>query len=589
MAWWRDAVVYQIYIRAFADADGDGVGDLPGITSRLPYLRDLGVDAIWITPFYRSPMADHGYDVADHRAVDPVFGDLAAVDALLARAHELGLRVLFDLVPNHSSDAHPAFRAALAAGPGSPERALYVFRDGVPAPPAGGAPPTTAPPNNWRSVFGGPAWTPAPDGRDDPQWYLHLFAREQPDWNWSHPAVAADHAATIRFWLDRGADGFRIDVAHGLVKDAALRGNPVPDAADPGSMYREDAEPMIWDQDGVHTVYRQWRSITDSYDAADGRDRVLVGEAWVSDPDRLARYVRPDELHQTFAFALLLAPFSAPAWRAAISAEIAALAQVGAAPTWVLANHDVVRPATRYAPGPGPLAAARGAARARAALLALLALPGSVYLYQGDELGLPQVDVPPEARRDPIWFRSGGAEVGRDGARVPLPWSGDEPPYGFGPPGAPSWLPQPPGWGTLSAAAQAGTVTSTLVLARGALALRRRLPALGDGTLSWIDGLPADCLAFTRRGAGAPGPGQPAPGEPAPIVPAGEAPSDESGQTVICLMAAGDEPLELTLPGRLVLASAPVGYDGRTLALPPDTTVWIAPAPVDGPRPRPAG
>ncbi len=546
-------MLYEVYLRSFADSDGDGVGDLTGLRQHLPALAELGVDALWITPFYRSPMADHGYDVADHRDVDPLFGSLADLDALLADAAEVGLAVLVDLVPNHSSSAHPAFQAALAAPPGGPERELYIFRDG--RGPDGGEPP-----NNWMSVFGGPAWTRVPDG----QWYLHLFDPGQPDWNWDHPAVRADHEATLRFWLDRGVDGFRIDVSHGLVKDGELRDNP-PGLMLDNSGFREDGEPRVWDQDGVHAIYRTWRAITDEYHARDGRPRVLIGETWVRDPARLARYVRPDELHLTFSFSLLTAPWSAPAWRTVIDTERTALAAVGAPATWVLANHDVVRPVTRY--GGGEV----GTHRARAALLTLLALPGVAALYQGDELALPQADVPPTARQDPTFARSGGTLPGRDGARVPLPWSGDAPPYGFTADGVDPWLPQPPGWAGLAVLAQAGDPMSTWRLLRGALALRRALPHLRGDELYWRDDAPAGCLAFDRtdadgRTAGAATLERATPGAPTSVGPA----------RMTCVMSVGRE-ATINLAGRLVLASGPVGYDGATLTLPPDTTAWIAP------------
>ncbi|OHV36923.1 alpha-amylase [Parafrankia colletiae] len=576
--WWRDAVMYEVYIRSFADTDGDGVGDLEGIRRRLPDLADLGVDGVWISPFYRSPMADHGYDVADHTDVDPMFGTLADLDALLADAHTAGLKVVVDLVPNHSSSEHPAFQAALAAGPGSPERELYLFRDGR-------GPGGARPPNNWMSVFGGPAWTRVPDG----QWYLHLFAREQPDWNWRHPRVRAEHREILRFWLDRGVDGFRIDVSHGLIKDEALRDHPDPDTAaadhptpdqvDAG--FREVLEPYSWDQDGVHEIYREWRALLDEYDRRDGRARMLVGETWVADPERLARYVRPDELHLTFTFSLLFAPFSAPAWRSAIDAARAATAAVGALPTWVLANHDVVRPTGRY--GGGDV----GLRRARAALLALLALPGTAYLYQGDELGLPQVDVPPEQRRDPIWERSGHTAAGRDGTRVPMPWSGQKPPYGFTDDGTEPWLPQPADWGDLTAAAQSVDPMSTRVLVRGALALRRALPFLGDPGdpdaprpgFRWRDGLPTSCLAFDRTTEPDP-PGADAGanvGQGGSAGAGGSAGSGAPGGPALTCVMSTEEEVHLALAGRLVLASSPVGYDGATLVLPPDTTVWVIP------------
>ncbi|ONH35670.1 glycoside hydrolase family 13 protein [Protofrankia sp. BMG5.30] len=585
--WWLDAVLYEVYIRSFTDSGSDGVGDLAGITTRLPYLRDLGVDGIWITPFYRSPMADHGYDVADHRAVDPLFGDLAAFDALLTEAHRHGLKVLVDLVPNHSSNAHPAFRAALAAGAGAPERDLYIFRDGRGA-------DGDEPPNNWVSVFGGPAWTRVADG----QWYLHLFAPEQPDWNWRHPRVRDDHDATVRFWLDRGVDGFRIDVTHGLIKNDLLPDNPPP-PPDGIPFFRERAEPHHWDQEGVHEIYQRWRAIVEDYRRRDGRARMLVGETWVADPRRLARYVRPDELHLTFAFSLLTASWSAPVWRTAIAADLAATAEVGAPTTWVLANHDVTRPASRYGSGE------TGLRRARAALLTLLALPGPVFLYQGDELGLPEVDVPPAYRQDPVWERSGHSRPGRDGCRVPLPWSGQRTPYGFSADGVPPWLPQPDGWAELTVAAQAPDPLSTLVLARGALALRRALPMLGAGRLRWRDDTPPTVLAFDRPAPPSasdapPGASDAPPGASGALSGASDAPSGATGASsetshtrrpadtlpgtssvtgLTCVMSTADTEVDLVIPGRLVLASSPVGYDGTTLTLPPDTTVWLAPHP----------
>ncbi len=564
--WWLDAVIYEVYIRSFADSDSDGVGDLTGISSRLPYLRDLGVDGIWITPFYRSPMADHGYDVADHRDVDPLFGDLAAFDSLLAEAHRHGLKVLVDLVPNHSSNTHPAFRAALAAGAGSPERDLYIFRNGR-------GEDGREPPNNWVSVFGGPAWTRVADG----QWYLHLFAPEQPDWNWRHLRVRDDHDATVRFWLDRGVDGFRIDVTHGLVKNDILPDNP-PRPAEGVPFFRERAEPHSWDQEGVHEIYQHWRTIIEDYRRRDGRARALVGETWVADPRRLARYVRPDELHLTFAFSLLAAPWSATAWRTAITADLAATAEVSAPTTWVLANHDVTRPASRYGGGE------TGLRRARAALLTLLALPGPVFLYQGDELGLPEVDVPPTYRQDPVWERSGRRSPGRDGCRIPLPWSGQRAPYGFGgADGVPPWLPQPDGWAELTVAAQASDPVSTLVLVRGALALRRALPMLGAGRLRWRNDTVPAVLAFDRPGPLS-APGTPPEASDTLLV-ASDTPSNASdalpsasGTTgLTCVMSTAETDVSLAIPGRLVLASSPVGYDGATLTLPPDTTVWLAP------------
>jgi len=470
--WWKHAVCYQIYIRSFADSDGDGIGDLAGITSRLPYLSELGVDAIWITPFYTSPQIDHGYDVADYRDVDPLFGDLAAFDELLAKAHAHDIRVIVDLVPNHTSSAHPWFRAALTAGAGSPERARYLFRPG------------DQPFNNWRSVFGGVAWEQVDDG----EWYLHLFDASQPDLDWRNPEVPAMFEDVLRFWLDRGVDGFRIDVAHGLFKEAGLPDqlNPVSlEDADDQSMIRlrPEHEPM-WDQPEVHDVYRAWREILDSYDG----DRMAVAEAWTRDEASMARYIRPDELQQSFNFHWLTAPWSAEEFGTVVTDTLEAVASVGASATWVLSNHDVVRHATRYGGG------AVGLARARAALMAMLALPGSAYVYQGEELGLEQIDVPPEAWQDPRSLTLG--RVGRDGCRVPLPWAGTEPPYAFGPGAGQPWIPQPLGWGSHSVAAQESDPASTLNFYREALRVRRTFAeTAGDAVEVAVAG---DVLTFTR-------------------------------------------------------------------------------------------
>ena len=355
--WWRTAVVYQVYPRSFADSTGDGVGDLPGVTAHLDHLADLGVDGLWLSPVYASPMDDGGYDVADYRSIDPTFGTLADVDDLVAAAHARGLRVLMDLVPNHTSSQHAWFRAALAPAPGSEERARYLFRDGR-------GPGGDRPPNDWRSVFGGPAWERVVDDGAPGQWYLHLFDVGQPDLDWSNPQVRAELEDVIRFWLDRGVDGFRVDVAHGLVKaeglpdwdpDAPPGATSVPLAAgapdgpaaasgEPGSAETQRRAPM-WDQEGVHEVYRSWRTLVDSYDG----DRTLVAEAWVEPAERMARYVRPDEMQQTFAFQLVAAPWEAGALRAGITGALATTGAVGASATWVLSNHDVVRHTSRLA------------------------------------------------------------------------------------------------------------------------------------------------------------------------------------------------------------------------------------------------
>ncbi|MFT4083154.1 MAG: alpha-amylase family glycosyl hydrolase [Nocardioides sp.] len=486
--WWRDAVTYQVYVPSFADGNADGLGDLPGIAARLPHLRDLGVDALWLTPFYPSPQHDHGYDVADYTDVEPRFGTLADADALIERAHRLGLRVVVDLVPNHTSSEHRWFAAALAAGPGSAERARYLFRDGR-------GPGGTEPPNNWSSVFGGPAWTRVTEADGRPgQWYLHLFDSSQPDLNWRNPEIAEMFLGVLRFWLDRGVDGFRIDVAHGLVKEESLRDQVLPTGTEPSSdattmIERSLSDEPMWDQPEVHEIYRSWRRLLEEYPG----DRMLVAEAWTQTPASLARYVRPEEMHQAFNFAWLLADWSAAAFAEVIRGTLAALSRVAATPTWVLSNHDVVRHPTRYGGG------ALGVARGRAATLAMLALPGSVYLYQGEELGLEQVEVPPEARQDPSWLRTRDTDqpdVGRDGCRVPLPWAGTRPSYGFGGEGQP-WLPQPMDWAPLTVEAQTGVATATLEFYRTALAARRE-HARGADPEVLIEDRGPDVLAFRR-------------------------------------------------------------------------------------------
>lgn len=526
--WWRDAVGYQIYVRSFSDSDGDGIGDLPGITARLPYLADLGVDAVWLTPFYTSPQHDHGYDVADYRDVDPRFGTPADADALLARAHELGLKVIVDLVPNHTSSEHVWFQQALAAAPGSPARARYLFREGR-------GENGDEPPNNWLSVFGGPAWTRVSDDGEPGQWYLHLFDSSQPDLDWRNPEVGDMFADVLDFWLDRGADGFRIDVAHGLVKEEGLRdqkaseehavGSGAPAEISSHSMVERTLrdEPM-WDQPEVHDVYRRWRRILDARDG----DRMLVAEAWTQTPESMAQFVRPDEMQQAFNFAWLLAPWSAVDFKGVIDGTLAALEPVGASPTWVLSNHDVVRHPTRY--GGGEVGVERG----KAATLTMLALPGSAYLYQGEELGLEQVDVAPEDRQDPSWFRTG--EVGRDGCRVPIPWGGDRPPYHFGPGAEQPWIPQPADWADRTVEAELTDPTSVLAFYRDALRARHEHvdPAVRKVDVRAVE----DVLELTR------------------------------GDLTV-LLNCGDRPVALP-EGQVLMASTHL--DGL---LPPNAAVWL--------------
>ena len=498
--WWHTAVVYQVYIRSFQDSDGDGIGDIGGLLDRVGHLADLGVDALWINPWYPSPQVDAGYDVADYRAVEPAYGDLQQAEELVAAAHAAGLKVLLDIVPNHTSDHHVWFRAALAGDPQA--RARYVFRPGR-------GPDGDEPPNDWRSTFGGPAWTRSTDPGDGSpgEWYLHLFAPEQPDLDWTNPEVRAELEDVLRFWFDREVDGFRVDVAHGLVKADGL-----PDAGvrERGSHHREPHP--AWDQDGVHEVYRGWRRVAESYSPP----RVFVAEAWVPSNERLARYLRPDELHTAFQFDLVRAPFRVDLLRKIVEEALAAAAEVGAVSTWVLSNHDVVRQVTRYArTQPAHLVEsdeerARWAAeqpdldlgrrRARAAALLMLALPGSAYVYQGEELGLGEVeDIPGDRRQDPVWRQSGNEDVGRDGCRVPLPWTGDAPPYGFSPAGASAepWLPQPDGWGALTTETQLGDPSSVLELYRSALRLRREHLLAAPHSVTWLDA-PPEVLAFAR-------------------------------------------------------------------------------------------
>ena len=537
-----------MYLRSFADGDGDGVGDISGLRSRLRYLADLGVDALWINPWYPSPMKDAGYDVSDYRAIEPLFGTLAEAEALLAEAHGFGLRVLLDIVPNHTSDQHPWFQAALAAAPGSPERDRFVFREGRGANHA-------QPPNDWISQFGGPAWSRVveADGRPG-QWYLHLFAPEQPDLNWTNADVPADFEQTLRFWFDRGVDGFRIDVAHGLVKATSLADVGVltwPLAPSTGA----DVEHPHWDRQEVHDIYRDWRAVADSY--AD--PRVFVAEAWVSRPDRLVRYVRPDELHTTFNFEFLVSPWRAEWLRSTIDRTLEAHLAVGAPATWVLANHDVAREVSRYAREqpdhplrglddllPYPADLELGTRRARAAALLMLALPGGAYIYQGQELGLPEVeDLPDDVLQDPRFEQTGRRSRGRDGCRVPIPWSGERAPFGFSPSDATAspWLPQPPVWAALSVEAETGAPESTLELYRRALRVRRSQPALGDGSLLDWQAAPQGALVFAR------------------------------GPTFVCMVNVSADPMPVPDNAQLLLASGPLTPAGR---LPADTTVWLS-------------
>lgn len=538
LEWWRSAVIYQIYPRSFADSDGDGIGDLPGITAKLPYLGRLGVDAIWLSPFYLSPQADAGYDVADYRVVDPLFGTLDDFDRMLEQAHALGMRVIVDLVPNHTSDEHAWFQAALQSPPGSAERARYLFRDGK-------GEHGNLPPNNWQSVFGGNAWSRAPG---DSQWYLHLFDRRQPDLNWDHPDVRSEFEDVLKFWLDRGVDGFRVDVAHGLVKAPGL-----PDWAGQAAMVEgtesgDDNPGPMWDQEDVHEIYRSWRRLLDSYPG----ERMMVAEAWIAPQARLTRYIRPDEMQQAFNFDYLLTHWDAAEIKAVVDSSLAASAAVGAPTTWVMSNHDSVRHTSRYGlskPGARPkgIAAdgeqpdeALGLRRARAAAFLTLALPGSAYIYQGEELGLPEhTTLEAHYRQDPAFFRTNGEEIGRDGCRVPLPWLADAPSFGFGP-SEKSWLPQPENFARYAVDRQEGVYGSTLELYRQLLQLRHDYK-LGNGQLRWQSSDSSDVLSFDNG-------------------------------TLCAVINLGMRPVTLP-PGRLLLSSEQRDASGR---LPGNAAAWLA-------------
>ena len=527
--WWRNAVFYQVYVRSFADGNGDGEGDIAGMSSRLTHLRDLGIEAIWVNPWYVSPLADGGYDVADYRDIDPRFGTLDEATAFIARAADHGIRVLVDLVPNHTSSEHPWFREALAAPPGSRARARYHFRPGRGA--HGELPPT-----DWPSRFGGSAWTRVDDG----EWYLHLFDRTQPDLDWTNPEVVSEFEDIMCFWLERGAAGFRVDVAHGLVKHPDF---PDLDGRSSSAHVVPVEDHPYWDRDGIHDIVRGWRRVVDEYD-----DAILVAEAWVQ-PDRRPLYLRADEYHQAFDFDLTEAPWDASAFAQVCEASTAALERIGGSPTWTLSNHDVVRHATRYGlppdvdldewlagRQPADLDVERGRRRARAAALLVFALPGAAYVYQGDELALPEVsDLPDAVLQDPTWAASGHTIRGRDGCRVPIPWTADGPSFGFGTDGA--WLPQPAWFGPLSVAEQTGAPDSTLELYRRAIALRRDVFGVDPQLDVRVD---ADVLAVDRP----------------------------SGAT--CVVNMGDDDVVLPV-GELHLASGPVP-DGM---LPPDTAVWV--------------
>lgn len=550
--WWRNAVIYQVYPRSFADGDGDGVGDIAGIRSRLAHLARLGVDAVWFSPWYASPQRDGGYDVSDHRAIDPLFGDVADVALLVTEAHDLGIKVIVDIVPNHTSDQHRFFQEALASEPGSPAwRRYHCVR---------GRDDGASPPNDWACMFGGSAWDPILDAAGTPTgwWYLHLFDSTQPDLNWDDADVQEEFLATLRFWFDLGIDGFRIDVAHGLAKAS---GYPPSGEAGVQQMLHEVMALPQWDQPGVHDIWRSWRRLANSYSPP----RAFVGEVWVATPEQHALYLRPDELHTAFNFHYLRSRWDPAALREVIDRSLHEAGLVGAPTTWVLENHDVMRVRTRFgleAVGVDPMARtgrpthavdpddAAGVRRARAALLLMLGLPGSAYIYQGQELGLPEVlDLPPEARQDPAFHRTLGEHGFRDGCRVPIPWTRAGASFGFSATGA-SWLPQPRTWGELSVEAQTGQASSMLELTRRALRLRRAEQALGDGDMEWLSRPGSACLVLRR-------------------------PAGSSDPHVLVALNLGPEPALVAAEEVLISSGAdPEPADGGFL-LAPETAAWL--------------
>ena len=564
--WWKQAVVYQVYPRSFKDSKGSGLGQIAGVTEKIDYLAKLGVDAIWLSPFYPSQLADGGYDVDDYRNVDPKLGTMDDFDELAKAAHAHNIKVVVDIVPNHSSNLHEWFQAALKAGPGSPERDRYIFRDGK-------GPNGDQPPTNWDNHFGGPAWTRVPDG----QWYLHMFTKEQPDWNWKNPEVRADFIKTLRFWLDHGADGFRVDVAHGLAKDLDrddLDNYVVwctSDQPDDGS------HPVI-DRDEVHEIYHEWRKVFNEYDPP----AFAVAEAWVQ-PNRQYLYASPDDLGQIFNFEFAKKDWIRDAMHQAIEEGVASAERSGSSATWVMSNHDVVRHATRYGlpqvptseyhqlakdwvlrdGTTYPLDRALGTKRARAAILMEMALPGSAYVYQGEELGLFEVpDIPWDRIEDPSGHRTSQAAItkGRDGCRVPLPWTADpSTSFGFAPaakadgsPAAGAHLPQPAWFADFAADREAADPDSMLSLYRRTLALRYELQT-DDLSLEW---LPEDRSSGKPDGA-----------------------NGFTGGTIAYRRANGwasitnfgADPVDLPA-GEVLLTSGPLTDDGR---LPQDTSAWL--------------
>ncbi|MEI6120358.1 MAG: glycoside hydrolase family 13 protein [Actinomycetes bacterium] len=535
--WWQDAVIYQVYPRSFRDSNGDGIGDIQGVIQSLPYLAALGVDAIWLSPFYKTPNKDGGYDVEDPRDVDPMFGTLGDAEKLISSAHGLDLKVIFDVVPNHFSSEHKWFKEALRSAPGSKERSRFHFYDGKGI-------DGNVPPNNWNSLFNGPAWTRVLEQNGDlGQWYLHLFDSSQPDLNWENPEVLEDFKTTLRFWLDRGVDGFRIDVAHGLAKEDIDVDHRNPDAliralrVESSDLTKEERISLLtdipfFDRDGVHEIYSEWRKVIDEYSG----DRMFVAEAYIYPTSRLARYVRTGELHQVFNFDFLLIDWDAAAIREAIVRVLSELEEVGAPPTWALDSHDSPRVVTRL----------KSEKKARALAMVAHALPGSLYIYQGEELGLPDGEIAPEFRQDPAFIRSGGKDLGRDGARVPLPWEADEKNFGFST--GTSWLPQDPSYKNYSINLEEANQASFLNLYKTSLALRKKHLGLGgDSEVEWPDS-PKGVVYFKRSG----------------------------GFILLANTTAESLEVNIKLAATIILQSAEgASIAGSIVKIPADTTLWL--------------
>ena len=497
-SWWRQAAIYQIYPRSFKDSNGDGLGDIKGITSKIDYLSSLSLDAVWLSPFFPSALVDGGYDVDDYRDVDPKLGTLADFDEMLAKLHDAGIRIFVDIVPNHSSNLHLWFKEAIAAEPGSAARNRYIFRDGKGA--NGELPPT-----DWPSHFAPSAWThESKMGGKHNQWYCHLFAPEQPDWNWDNPEIEADFLKTLKFWADRGVDGFRIDVAHAMKKDLSEPLKSQPRYASHKELDQAKGTNVLFDRNEVHEVFKTWRNLFNQYDPP----RVAVAEANVS-AEALVKYASTEELGQSFNFELLEANFNAYDFKTIIDRAINSSKKNGSSTTWCLNNHDQMRPATKFGLLPtvdrvrwrnsngttSPLDVKLGTQSAIAGSMLIMALPGCTYIYQGEELGLHEVtDIPEDQIQDPQYLRNLKVDKGRDGCRVPLPWTKTGSSFGFGAAGA--HLPQPKNFGDYSVEVESADPTSPLSIFRKALALRKEL--LAPEEITWHETGDSNVLHFSR-------------------------------------------------------------------------------------------